>query len=125
MGEFSEQITFLSVDDLERSAAFYERALGLVLVEDQGDCRIYRVTESAFVAICLRPGRTASEGVILTLVTDDVDGWHDRLSAHGVTCVAEPASHPSYTIYQAFYQDPDAHLIEIQRFDDPDWKTPV
>lgn len=124
MHDFTEQITFLSVDDLERSARFYENVLGLVLVEDQGDCRIYRITDSAFVAICLRPGRTATEGMIVTFVTEDVDGWHERLTEYGVACERPPAPHPQYPIYQAFYRDPDGHLIEVQRFDDPDWSKP-
>lgn len=41
------QITFLPVADLQRSAAFYEGALGLPLVVDQGTCRIYRVSGRA------------------------------------------------------------------------------
>ena len=125
MEPFSEQITFLSVEDLARSVEFYEGVLGLVLVEDQGDCRIYRVNGAAFVGICLRPGRTATEGVIVTLVAEDVDGWHERMIAKGVVCDRAPAAHPDYAIYQAFYRDPDGHLIEIQRFDDPGWSEPA
>ena len=41
------QITFLPVADLNRSAGFYEEALGLSLVVDQGTCRIYRVSGRA------------------------------------------------------------------------------
>ena len=122
---FSEQITFLSVEDLERSAKFYEDVLGLTLVTDQGDCRIYRVAGDSYLGICARPGRTATEGVIVTLVTEDVDGVHGRMLAAGVVCDSPPAYHPKYAIYQAFYRDPDGHLIEVQRFDDPSWKVPL
>ena len=122
---FSEQITFLSVEDLARSTAFYGDTLELSLVVDQGDCRIYRVTDDAYLGVCARPGRTETEGVIVTLVTADVDGWHSKLVVAGVECVKPPSNHPKYDIYQAFYHDPDGHLIEIQRFADPDWVTPI
>lgn len=77
------------------------------------------------MGICERPGATATEGVIVTLVTDDVDGWHIRLTEQEVLCEKAPAYHSKYSIYQAFYRDPDGHLIEIQRFDDPAWSEPV
>jgi catechol 2,3-dioxygenase-like lactoylglutathione lyase family enzyme len=59
--------------------------------------------------------------VILTLVTDDVDGWHARLAAKGVTFEKEPAANPEYGIYHCFFRDPNGYLLEIQRFDDPNW----
>ena len=125
MAEFTEQITFLSVTDLERSAGFYEKVLGLVLVTDQGDCRIYRVGGDAYLGLCERTGAAAAAGVIVTLVTDDVDGWHIRLTEQEVFCEKAPSYHPKYSIYQAFYRDPDGHLIEIQRFDDSAWSEPL
>jgi catechol 2,3-dioxygenase-like lactoylglutathione lyase family enzyme len=122
---FDDQITFLPVSDLARSATFYGQTLGLQLVVDQGDCLIYRVAHRAFVGICLRPDRVASSGVIITLVSRDVDGWHERITDGGGVCESPPAAHPKYGIYQAFYRDPDGHLLEIQRFDDAAWSTPV
>lgn len=122
---FTEQITFLSVEDLARSAHFYGGVLGLTLVTDQGDCLIYRVAGDSYLGICARPGRTITEGVIFTLVTADVDGVHGRMAAADVVCDSPPAYHPKYRIYQAFYRDPDGHLIEVQRFDDPSWKVPL
>ena len=118
---FDDQITFLPVADLDRSAAFYGETLGLPLVVDQGDCLIYRVVAGAFLGVCLRPERVGASGAIITLVTQDVDGWHDRITRAGGFCESPPASHPRYGIYQAFYRDPDGHLLEIQRFDDPEW----
>lgn len=125
MAPFSEQITFLYVDDLERAAGFYDQILGLTLVTDQGDCLIYAVADSAYLGVCARPGRVSAAGMIVTLVTDDVDGWHTHLSAAGVRCDTPPRNHPDYDIYQAFYRDPDGHVIEIQRFADSDWSKPI
>jgi catechol 2,3-dioxygenase-like lactoylglutathione lyase family enzyme len=117
-------LTFLPVEDLERSHAFYADDLGLPLVLDQGSCRIYRVSADGFLGICRRPGRAAPDGTIVTIVSDDVDGWHRRLAGREVTVEREPRENPEYRVYHAFYRDPDGHLIEIQRFLDPRWPTP-
>jgi catechol 2,3-dioxygenase-like lactoylglutathione lyase family enzyme len=121
---FDDQITFLPVADLDRSAVFYGETLGLELAVDQGDCLIYRVAARAFLGVCLRPERAKPSGVIVTLVTADVDDWHERIITAGGICESPPAAHPDYGIYQAFYRDPDGHLLEIQRFDDPAWSAP-
>ncbi|MDJ0959307.1 MAG: VOC family protein [Acidimicrobiia bacterium] len=121
---FEQQVTFVSVSDLERSTSFYRDVLGLPLALDQGDCRIFEVTPTAFVGVCVRADAVSPEGVIVTLVTDDVDGWHDHLMAAGVRCERPPNHNEKYDLYQAFYRDPDGYLIEIQRFLDPAWRTP-
>ncbi len=121
---FDQQVTFVSVADLDRSTSFYRDALGLRLVLDQSDCRIFEVTPTAFVAACVRVDTVSPDGIIVTLVTDDVDGWHDRLLAAGVPCERPPNHNEKYHLYQAFYRDPDGYLIEIQRFLDPAWPRP-
>jgi catechol 2,3-dioxygenase-like lactoylglutathione lyase family enzyme len=115
------QITFLPVTDLARSAAFYEGALGLALVVDQGACRIYRVSAAAYLGICTREAAAPATGSIITLVSPAVDGWHRHLQAAGVEVVQPPTHSDRYRIYHAFYRDPDGHLLEIQEFDDPGW----
>jgi catechol 2,3-dioxygenase-like lactoylglutathione lyase family enzyme len=117
----SDQITFLYVEDLERSHGFYCEVLGLPLALDQGSCRIYRVLPGAYLGICERPGQVAPGGLIVTLVSPDVDAWHDRLVAHGVAVEKAPQVYEAYAVYHAFYRDPDGHLVEIQRFLDPAW----
>ncbi len=121
---FDQAVTFLPVADLERSHAFYAGTLGLELVLDQGACRIYRAAGEAFVGVCRRDGAAPAAGVIVTLVTDDVDGWHDRLTAAGVEVTKPPAHNPEYDIYHCFLLDPDGHVVEIQRFQSPEWPRP-
>lgn len=124
MPPLTHQITFLFVADLHRAAGFYGGTLGLPMVVDQGDCRIYRVHGDAFVGICERTGDRSTRGLLLTLVTDDVDEWHERLIEAGVRCDEPPATNDRYRIRHAFYRDPDGHRIEIQRFDDDEWAGP-
>lgn len=122
--DFDQQITFLPVRDLEQASVFYGGVLGLALVLDQGDCRIYRVSASAFVGLCERTSKGDMTGLMVTLVTADVDGWHERLTAAGVPCDRPPQNNEKYQLYQAFYRDPDGYLVEIQRFLDPAWPSP-
>jgi catechol 2,3-dioxygenase-like lactoylglutathione lyase family enzyme len=114
-------ITFLFASDLQASSGFYRDALGLELVIDQGDCHIYRVTDTAFLGVCLRPDRVHGDGMIVTIVTDDVDTFHQRMVAAGVVVESEPEHSKRYGLHHAFYRDPDDHLVEVQRFDDPYW----
>lgn len=122
---FDQQVTFLLVADLDHSARFYRDVLGLDQVLDQGDCRIFRTTDSAFVGICERTDRGDPGSILLTLVTDDVDAQHQVLVAAGALCEKAPQHNEKYNVYHAFYRDPDGYLIEIQRFLDPMWPAAV
>ncbi|HHY55818.1 MAG TPA: VOC family protein [Chloroflexi bacterium] len=117
---FAQCVTFLYTADLGETARFYEMVLGLPLVLDQGQCRIYRVSADGFLGFCARSGAQPS-GVIVTLVTPDVDAWCDRLRAQGVVFEKAPAFNPEYNIYHCFLRDPNGYLLEIQRFCDPAW----
>jgi len=121
----TEHISFLFVADLGRSEAFYSGLLGFELVVDQGDCRVYRITDTAFLGLCQRPDQVSPDGHIVTLLTNDVDGVHSRLVDAEVAVEQTPSHSDHYAIYQAFYRDPDGHLVEIQRFDDPSWSRPI
>ncbi|MDH3306259.1 MAG: VOC family protein [Acidimicrobiia bacterium] len=114
---FEQHITFLPVADIDVSDLFYRTTLGLELALDQGDCRIYRIARDAYLGICVRDPAGPSPGVMITLVTHDVDTWHRRLLDAGTPCDRPPTRNERYGIYQAFYRDPDGHVIEIQRFD--------
>jgi catechol 2,3-dioxygenase-like lactoylglutathione lyase family enzyme len=115
-----QQITFIMVRDLEATADFYERLLGLSLAVDQGTCRIYRVVGDAYLGFCERPEEVDStRNVILTLVTPEVDDWYEQLVGRGVHFEKPPAVNSTYNIYHCLTRDPDGYLVEIQRFLDP------
>ncbi len=117
---FAQQVTFLYTKDLTTSAHFYGDLLGLPLVLDQGSCRIYRVSDDGFLGLCERADVPAEPtGVIVTLVTQDVDGWHARLQALGVAIEKAPTLNSTYNIYHCFLRDPNGYLLEIQTFRDP------
>jgi catechol 2,3-dioxygenase-like lactoylglutathione lyase family enzyme len=120
---FAQQVTFLYTSDLAGTARFYESVIGLPLVLDQGSCRIYRVSADGFLGFCAHRGAQPS-GVIVTFVTQDVDGWYERLLVRGVVFEKAPALNPTYNIYHCFLRDPNGYLLEIQRFLDPAWPVP-
>ena len=122
MTSFDAQITFCYTPNLPATAEFYENVLELPLALDQGACRIYRVTRGAFLGFCSKDEAPIPKGIILTLVTEDVDAWHARLSERGVVFEKPPAHNPKFNIYHCFLRDPNGYLIEIQRFEDPAWR---
>jgi catechol 2,3-dioxygenase-like lactoylglutathione lyase family enzyme len=67
------------------------------------------------------PPDRAPLGVIVTFVTDDVDGIYDELRAKGVAFETVPTVNATYKIYNCFFRDPDGYLLEIQKFLAPDW----
>lgn len=117
------QITFLYTRNLAKTAPFYEDVLGLPLAVDQGSCRIYHVTgRSAYIGMCERAHAPEKpEGVIFTFVTDDVDGWYERITSKGVECEYAPRVSEAYKIYHFFVRDPNGYKLEFQRFDDESW----
>jgi catechol 2,3-dioxygenase-like lactoylglutathione lyase family enzyme len=118
---FEQQVTFLYTDDLAKSAQFYGEVLGLPLWLDQGTCRIYRVASGGLIGVCQTGSGEAQRtdkhaNVIVTLVTEDVDGWFAHLRARGVTFEKPPSINERYQIYNCFFRDPNGYLLEIQRF---------
>ncbi len=124
MTPFRQLVTFYYANDLEQTADFYENRLELPLALDQGSCRIYQVSESGFIGFCRHfEAPPHPEGIIITLVTTQVDEWHQRLLDKGVSIEKAPTLNAKFNIYHCFLRDPNGYLIEIQTFLDADWKN--
>lgn len=119
-----QQVTFLLTEDLAATALFYEEVLQLPLVLDQDSCRIYRVSGDAFIGFCERAAPGDPSDLLFTLVTREVDAWHEYLVTRGVPIEKPPTLNLQYNIYQMFVRDPNGYLIEIQTFRDPAWPAP-
>lgn len=134
--DFPQAVTFLYTTDLVKAHQFWGQTLGLPTALTQrppgGDCdvsKIYAISPSAFVGCVLvdpisKPGTgVIADGVVVTLVSSEVDQWAERLQKLGIPLEKGPILNERYNIYHIFFRDPDDHLIEIQEFQDPLWPT--
>lgn len=114
-------ITFFYYEDIHAVVPFYEGTLGFELVLDQGMARIYRVAPNAYFGIVdgnrghLR--HQPRSAVLLTIVAEDVAGWHARMKAAGVPGLGG-IQRGTYCEH-FFFEDPAGYAIEVQRFHDP------
>jgi len=118
----TDQITWVYTADLEGTCSFYAEVLGLSLVVDQGASRIYRTGRNIFIGVCLvRTGRSVEpKGVVITLVTKEVDAWHAHFAAKGIEADA-PVVSQTWGIYHFFTRDPNGYVVEFQDFLNPGW----
>ena len=112
------QITWVYTHDLDRSCHFYADVLGLEQIVDEGSARIFAVSDSASVGVCLAwaDRKVEPSGTCLTLVTDEVDAWYTYLNSASVELEGEPHELPQFGIYACFARDPAGYRVEFQQF---------
>jgi catechol 2,3-dioxygenase-like lactoylglutathione lyase family enzyme len=115
-------ITFFYYDDIHAVIPFYEEVLGFELVLDQTMARIYRIAPNSYFGIV--DGNRGhlkhqpKSAVLLTIVSEEVQAWHDKLSAAKVPGLSEMLRGTFCEHF--FFEDPAGYAIEIQRFHNPD-----
>jgi predicted enzyme related to lactoylglutathione lyase len=115
-------IVFTYTNDLPAASQFFREVLELDFVVDQGPCHIFRLTDESYIGVCDLPDRPSDQaGVTITIVSDDVEGWHEFLTARGVDYVHEPGQSDRFSVFSSLFISPHGYRIEIQRFDDRDW----
>jgi catechol 2,3-dioxygenase-like lactoylglutathione lyase family enzyme len=114
-------ITFFYYPDIHAVVPFYEDVLGFELVLDQGMARIYRIAGNSYFGIV--DGNRGhlkhqeKSAVLLTIVVEDVEGWHRRMKDAGVAGQSEMLRGTYCEHF--FFEDPAGYAIEIQRFHNP------
>jgi len=115
-------ITFYYYQDIHTVAPFYEDVLGFELVLDQGLARIYRIAGQAYFGIVDgNRGHLKHQphsATLLTVVSEDVAGWHTRMKGAGVNGMSD-ILRGTYCEH-FFFEDPAGYAIEIQRFHNPE-----
>ena len=112
--QFSSQITFLYFDDLNDATLFFEETLKLAKVDDQGFAKIYRISGGAFLGIvdasqgyCRAP---SEQNTLITLVSENVKDWYQRLKASGVKIDSPPKINETAKVECFFFEGPgDTH----------------
>ena len=122
--KLSSQITFLYFKELTEPGRFFEEILKLEKVDDQGFARIYKISDGAFIGIvdeadgyCNAP---SEKNVLITLVTEDVHPWYERLKDAGVAIDAAPAIQAKANVECFFFEGPGGYAFEIQKFLNPE-----
>jgi len=121
--EISQSIIFTYTDDLPRISDFFAQIMELELVVDQGSCHIFRLSDSSYLGVCNLPDRpTEKAAVTITIVSNDVDGWYEFLTAKGIEYVKKPSYSEEFKVYSSLFMSPHGYRIEIQRFGDAGWE---
>jgi len=107
----------LQVRDLERSAAFYERYLGLARnPAGPPHAVVFDTKPIAFAVRDRLPGvdldaTKPGEGIAVWLHADDAQQIHDALAADGATIVTEPFDGPFGRTFT--FADPDGYQVTL------------
>jgi catechol 2,3-dioxygenase-like lactoylglutathione lyase family enzyme len=104
----------LQVRDLDRSAAFYERHLGLTRQPGPPHAVVFD-TRPAFAVRTLTPGTELGEnpglGVALWLHATDTQAIHDALVAANVPITSAPVDGPFGRTFT--FADPDGYQVTL------------
>jgi hypothetical protein len=113
------QTLMLYYDDLTDAAAFYGGKLGLEKTQDFGWAKFYRVSSGAEVGIVKAgPGAYHTpqprNAVMLSIVTDEVDAWYERLKPDkSIVFLAEISTAKTAPIRNFMVQDPGGYTVEF------------
>lgn len=111
---------FFYYRDLEKAWRFYENILGLETVADYGFAKIMQIASTSYLTLVdAESGMHSADEpktVAIALITDELDEWHQYLSAEKVTMRSEydPVEgrpHHGFVVY-----DPEGYYLEFERF---------
>ena len=119
-----QTLIFTYTNDLPTASAFFREVMEFEFVVDQGACHIFRMTDESYIGVCDLPGRPLGKTALtITIVSNDVNGWYDFLTAKGIEYQKPPGHSEQFGVYSSLFISPHGYRIEIQHFDDPEWHT--
>ncbi len=117
--KISAQISWVYTGNLDATADFYARILELECSRDEGGARIFKTGDGACIGVCeaFADRVVEAKGGMISIVTDDVDAWYQRLLENGLLIEEPPRRQEQFGIYCFFVRDPNGYVIEFQQFD--------
>ena len=116
--KIENQISWVYTKQLRETCQFYAEVLGLDVHRETATAVIYRSTPHSFIGICqvFEDRMAEPSGSMITFVTEDVDGWFQRLVDAGAHVDGPPHVLERFGIYTFFVRDPNGYRIEFQKF---------
>jgi predicted enzyme related to lactoylglutathione lyase len=114
----SGQISWVYTHDLDSTAYFYAGVLGLECSRDQDSARIFATGDNAWIGVCQAFSDRVVEpkGGMISIISDDVDAWYQRLVDIGLSIDQPPRRLEQFGIYTFSVNDPNGYVIEFQQF---------
>jgi hypothetical protein len=114
-----DQVTFLYYADLEAPRRFYGTLIGLSPYYETPWVTLYRSAPGATIGIVKRaddqiPAETKRDAVMVSIVTDDVESWYQRLKRGGqIKFEKDIYDHPDVPIRAFLIRDPAGYSVEF------------
>ncbi|MCI0404094.1 MAG: VOC family protein [Acidobacteria bacterium] len=110
--------TCLYVEDLDRSARFYEEVLGLERMDVFEPQRLIpMIAPGPNLLLLFKRGAspdhdsTGHQHLAFSTAADDLDAWEQWLAAHGIAIEEKKRWERGGT--SLYFRDPDGHLLEL------------
>ena len=115
----SETVVMLYYKDIAAASAFYGETLGLELTFSQDSAKLFQLTPTSVLGVILEGESSyhtvqATNAVMLSIVTPDVDAWYERLQKIGDITFLKPLADSSTNPIRAFLiEDPGGYTVEF------------
>ena len=122
---FKATVLWLYYRDLAGIQRFYEDALGLEMVVDQGWTKIYPTSRSGFLGLVDEArgmhSWTEEKGITVSFITEDIEGWFERMKSHDAFEFRSPEIGDESGRVRVFVgYDPEGYFLEFDTFlDEP------
>lgn len=119
--EITAGVPFFYYSDLEAAADWYQHKLGLEALVDKEWVVILRLTDSSYIGLVNATGGslapTENKGVLLSIETQDLEGWWDRLKdIEGINMIHGIEVGGGGMIEEFRMTDPGGYIVEFYRW---------
>ena len=113
-------VLWLYYNDIPAMQSFYERLLSVDLLVDQGWAKVYEVSPTGFIGLVdgergLHQA-TEEKGVTVSLLTTDIEAWHERVRSQGIPLREPDLGDESGRVRTFVAYDPEGYYLEWDTF---------